>query len=113
MPLINSTRITHRHIKQSLKIQFSDIEKLPQIANRMRAALEKNPQIDPLCPLHVTLRSFGDYACEVEVEAYSTITDQKLFFLFQNGILLELMEILKAMDVQLAIPTMQWQQKGS
>jgi MscS family membrane protein len=112
MPLINSFRRTHRHIKQQIKIKFGDIEKLSQIIDRMRAYLENDPLIDTRCPLNVFLKSFTDYACEIEIEAYSVITDEKLFNQFQNTTLLKLVGILKTLGVQLAIPVMHLQQEG-
>lgn len=109
--LINSSRVTHRHIKQQLKIRFKDIDKLPELASQMKAHLEKHPEIDPRS-VYITLKAFGDYACEIDIDAYSTTLDPKAFVQFQNTMLLELIGILKEAGVQLAIPVMHWQQES-
>jgi MscS family membrane protein len=108
MLLVNISRMTHRHIKQQMKISFKDMGKISEVVDAMRLYLEKCPEIDTEYPLHVFLKSFGDYACEIEIEAYSNVLDQDAFNRLQHRILLELQAILGAMDVRWAIPTMQW-----
>ncbi len=108
MLLINVSRMTHRHIKQILKIGFENINKVPEIVEKMKAHLLKIPQIDARYPVHVFLKTFGEYACEMEIEAYSTITDQEAFNEFQHRILLELEAILQEANVPLAIPVAAW-----
>lgn len=112
MLVINISRMTHRHLKQLMKISFKNIHKLSAAVDRMRSHLVSCPQIDTHYPIHVFLKSFGDYACEVEIEAYSTILDLEAFNRFQHTMLLELQSILKEMDIQLAIPTMLWTEES-
>ncbi len=108
MLVVNASRMTHRQIKQSLKIGFKDLSKVSEIVNQMRKHLEKCPQIDTHCPLHVFLKSFGDYACEIEVEAYSTVIDQDAFNHLQHTLLLEFQGIFQEKGVQLPLPIMCW-----
>ncbi len=108
MLLINVSRITHRHIKLQLKIGFNNIDKISDIVNKMHDHLVKKPQLDTKYPVHVFLKNFGDYACEIEIEAYSNIKDQEIFNRFQHTILLELQAILRDMNVSLAIPITYW-----
>jgi MscS family membrane protein len=105
MVLINVSRMTHRRIKQHIKIGFNNINKISEIVDKMRVHLENSPTIDTHYPLHVFLKTFGDYACEIEIEAYSTLTDQEEFNRFQHKLLLELQFILQDMHVELAVPT--------
>ncbi|MBP7075335.1 MAG: mechanosensitive ion channel [Rhabdochlamydiaceae bacterium] len=108
MLLINISRMSHRRIKQVLKIGFENINKVSEIVEKMKDHLLKTPQIDTHYPVHVFLKSFGEYACEIEIEAYSTITDQEAFNKFQHRVLLELQAILQEADVPLAIPIASW-----
>jgi MscS family membrane protein len=108
MLLINISRMTHRRIKQHLKIGFDHTSKISEIVDKMRAHLEKCPDIDTHYPVHVFLKSFGDYACDIEIDAYSTITNQASFNRFQQKILLELQAILQDMHVKLALPALHW-----
>lgn len=106
--VVNISRMTHRRIKHLLKIGFKDVKKISEIVDEMRKHLERCPHIDQQAPLQVFLKSFGDYACEIEIEAYSTVIDQAEFNQLQHQILLELESILKGMGVTLALPAYQW-----
>ena len=108
MLLVNVSRMTHRRFKQQIKIGFDDIKKVAQIVDKMRTCLENTPEIDIHYPLHVYLKNYGDYACEIELEAYSKLTDQEEFNRFQHRLLLTLQSILQEMDVKLAIPASYW-----
>ncbi len=104
MLLVNVSRMTHRHFKQILKIGFDHTDKVTQIVEKMRTYLGKKSQLDQEFPVHVFLKTFGDYSCEIEIEAYSTIIDQGEFNRFQHKILLELEAIVREAGAQLAIP---------
>ncbi len=112
MLLVNISRMTHRRFKQQLKIGFDDVSKVSQVADKMRMHLENTPEIDTKYPLHVYLKSFGEYACEIEIDAYSTLIDQELFNRLQQRILMELQAILQEMDIELAIPASLWKTKA-
>jgi hypothetical protein len=60
--------------------------------------------------VHVNLKSFGEYACEIELEAYSTVTDLAAFNRFQQDILLKIHAILEEKKIPLAIPMALWKQ---
>ncbi len=112
MLVVNVSRMTHRHIKQVLKIGFDNIPKISEIVDKMKKYLMSVPQIDKGYAVHVFLKTFGEYACEIEIEAYSTITDQEEFNQFQHQILIELQSILRDSNVQLAIPITYWKAEG-
>lgn len=111
MLLVNISRMTHRRFKQHLKIGFNNLNKVAEAVEKMRTHLENSPGVDIHYPLHVFLKTFGEYACEIEVEAYSTITDQEDFNRFHHTILLELQGILQEMGVELAIPVTHWKEE--
>ncbi len=115
MLVINASRMTHRHIKQQLKIGFDNTNKISEIVDKIRDHLQESPGIDTHYPVHVFLKTFGDYACEIEIEAYSSVLDLAAFNRFQHKVLLELQAILQEMNVELAIPTTYWKAewKGS
>lgn len=104
MLVINISRMTHRLIKQQLKIGFEHINKISEVVEKMRTHLAASPGIDAHLPIHVYLKTFGDYACNIEIEAYSTVLDSASFYQFQHKILVELEAILQNMHVDLAIP---------
>ncbi len=108
MLLVNISRMTHRRFKQLIKIGFDDIKKVGQIVDQMRTCIENTPEIDTHCPFHVYLKSYGDYACEIEIDAYSKLKNLEEFNRFQHRLLLTLQSILQEMEVKLAIPAAYW-----
>jgi len=109
--LVNISRMTHRRIKQLIKLPFSDIGKLSEATVRMKAYLENSPHIDLHYPVHVSLRAFGDSACEIDIDTYSTITDLKRFNQFQQEVLLDLATLLREQHVEFAIPELSIKQE--
>lgn len=110
MVVVNITRMTHKRLKQTLKLPLSEIGKISDIVPRIRQTIVSTESIDAHYPIHVFLKTFGDYACEVEIEAYSTITDNEAFNQFQQEMLLKIQAVLADKEIPFAIPTMSWKQ---
>jgi MscS family membrane protein len=105
MLVINISRMTHRRFKQTLKIPFTQADKVELFISKVRDLLQSDPQIDQTQPMFVYLNKFIDHTCEVEIEAYSTIVDQEMFNRHQQQFLLKIQEILHREAIPLAIPT--------
>jgi MscS family membrane protein len=110
MVVVNVTRMTHKRLKQTLKLPLSAIEKISDVIPRIRETISRTEAIDTRYPVHVFLKAFGDYACEVEIEAYSKITNIEIFNKFQQEILLKIQAILAEKEIPFALPTMTWTQ---
>lgn len=106
--LVNFSRMTHRRFRQTVKIPLSEASKVAAISDKVRATFKQIPEVDCQFPIHVFLRNFGDYACEIEIDAYSTITDLEQFNEFQQKLLLQVQADLQTLNIPLAIPTMSW-----
>jgi MscS family membrane protein len=106
--VVNISRSTHRHFKQIIKIPLNEVEKVDAAVGKVRETITQTPAIDTLLPIHVFLKNFGDYACEIEIDAYSTIIDQSEFNRFQQKLLLRIQADLAGMDLAMAIPVMSW-----
>ncbi|HEY5235317.1 MAG TPA: mechanosensitive ion channel family protein [Rhabdochlamydiaceae bacterium] len=110
MVVVNVTRMTHKRLKQTLKLPLTSIEKISDAIPQIREMISLTETIDNHYPLHVFLKTFGDYACEVDIEAYSTITDNETFNRFQQEMLLKIQAILAEKEIPFALPTMSWKQ---
>jgi MscS family membrane protein len=108
--VINVSRMTHKRLKQTLKLPLSAVAKIAVIVPKIRNAIAHFPGIDNHFPVHVFLKTFGDYACEIEIEAYSLITDNERFYKFQQEILLKIQGVLAEAEIPFAVPTMSWKQ---
>ncbi len=110
MVVVNITRMTHKRLKQTLKLPLTSIEKISDAIPKIREMISCTETIDNHYPLHVYLKTFGDYACEVDIEAFSTITDTVAFNKFQQTLLLKVQAILAEREIPFALPTMSWKQ---
>ncbi len=110
MVVVNITRMTHKRLKQTLKLPLSSIEKISDAIPHIREMISRTETIDNNYPLHVYLKTFGDYACEVDIEAFSTITDTVVFNKFQQSVLLKVQAMLAEREIPFALPTMTWKQ---
>jgi MscS family membrane protein len=110
MVVVNVTRMTHKRLKQTLKLPLTSIKKISDVIPQIREMISLTEAIDNKYPLHVFLKTFGDYACEVDIEAYSTITDNETFNRFQQIMLLKVQAILAEKEIPFALPTMSWKQ---
>ena len=105
MVVVNITRMTHKRLKQTLKLPLTSIEKISDAIPKIREMISRTETIDNHYPLHVFLKTFGDYACEVDIEAFSTITDTVTFNQFQQKVLLQVQAILAEKEIPFALPT--------
>jgi MscS family membrane protein len=110
MLVVNASRMTHKRLKQTLKLPLDAIGKIPHVVPNIREAITQYSTIDGRLPIHVYLKTFGDYACEIEIEAYSTIIDNEEFNKFQQEILLKIQSLLAEKEIPFAVPTMSWKQ---
>ncbi len=105
--VVNISRMSHRRIKQVLKLPLGMAKKIPSVTEKIRHMLLAHPTIDALLPLHVHVQEIGDYSCNVEIEAFSKEVDLEKFNHVQQEILLNVQHILEAEDVQLAVQSLQ------
>ena len=106
MLVVNVSRMTHKRLKQTLKLPLNAIGKIETVVPTIRGTITQFRSIDTHLPVHVFLKTFGDYACEVEIEAYSSITDTEQFNKFQQEVLLKIQSVLAQEEIPFAVPTM-------
>jgi MscS family membrane protein len=106
MLVVNISRMTHKRLKQTIKLPLDAVAKIPHVVPKVRETIVNFKGIDTHSPIHVFLKTFGDYACEIEIEAFSTITDNEAFNKFQQEILLKIQSVLAEAEIPFAIPMM-------
>ncbi len=106
--VVNVSRLTHRHFKQTIKIPLEAVGKVDGAIAKMKETILQAWEVDQALSVHVFLKTFGDYACEIEIEFYSKVIDQAVFNQFQQALLLKLKADLATMDVPIALPVMSW-----
>ena len=108
--VVNISRLTHRHFKQTIKVPLNVAHQVPEAMEKIRKTISQIPEIDRSLPIHVFLKSLGDYACEIDVEVYSTITNLEQFNRFHQMLLLRIQDDLASLEIPVAVPVMSWKQ---
>ncbi|MBS0615127.1 MAG: mechanosensitive ion channel [Verrucomicrobia bacterium] len=104
MVLVNVSRMSHRRIKQSLHIDYADSAKIAECSEKIQSYLKKAPGIDAKMPIYVHCRSFGPYAFEIEIEAFSPQTKLKDFYPLEHQILLGVQKEMESIGITPATP---------
>ena len=101
--VVNISRMTHRRIRETLRLPFTSAGKLHDAILKLRDVVAHFQGIDPKLPLHVYLKTFGEFACEIEIEAYSTLIDAVAFKHSIQELLLKIQAVLADMQIPFAI----------
>ncbi|MFS8564414.1 MAG: mechanosensitive ion channel family protein [Rhabdochlamydiaceae bacterium] len=105
--VINISRMTHRRIRQVLKLPLGKIKHVVEVTEKIKKMLMSHSALDALLSIQVHVHEIGDYSCNVEIEAFSKEVDLDKFNEVQQEILLNVQNILKAEDLQMAVQPIQ------
>jgi MscS family membrane protein len=105
-PLINLSRITHRRIEESIGVRYEDLDKIPDIIERIRALLKHHPEVDLHQPIHVFLEKFADTAIQIEIKAYILSTRYEEFMAIRQELLQGIYQIIADAGAKMPLPTM-------
>lgn len=106
MLVVNITRMTHRHIKQTFRVGFEHADKIAELMTKIKEATLRHSSIDAKIPVHVSVHAFGEYAFNIQIEAYSTETSEERFFVVQQEILLLVHKEMKKLGIEVPLPLM-------
>jgi len=110
MLLVNASRMTHRRLKQVLQIPFEAIGKVGELTAKIKEEISEIAGIDKGQAIHVYLRTFGDWALQLEIEAFSKHTRKDAFNALQQQVLLAVHHVFEGAGVSPAIPVQQTRQ---
>jgi MscS family membrane protein len=103
--MVNLSRITHRKIEEKISIRYSDMSKVDKIVEKVRSLLERHTEIDQHQAIHVYLLTFGSYALEIEIKAYTLATRYEEFMELKQKILLEIYNLVAELGAEMPYPT--------
>lgn len=101
--LINVSRKTHRHLKQTLYLSFESAEKIQPVAEKIRQRISQHLNIDSREPIHVHLRKVSEWSMELCIEAFAKVIPLPAFLELQQQILIEAYEVCKEGGIQPAV----------
>ncbi|RKR06859.1 MscS family membrane protein [Kushneria sinocarnis] len=101
----NPTRMFSRRLWETVGIHYEDIRRVREITGDIRRYLMAHERIDQQELITVNFVTFGDYALELMIYAFTVPTDWQTFQELKQEILIRISEIIEEHGATLAIPT--------
>lgn len=102
--VITPSRMSHRQVKETLKV-CCDPLKLKQATQEMKEMLQQHLDLDHTQPLFVRLTNIGDYSFNIDLSAFTLITNSEAFMKIREDILYKIFAIMKNHEIDFANPT--------
>jgi MscS family membrane protein len=100
--VVNSTRASHRRIRETIRLNYSDLPKVKAIITDIATWLSRAPRIDQVIAPTVFLTTFGTSAIEVCVTAYTAACSTTTFNLIKQDLLFAVSDIIGQHQAQFA-----------
>jgi MscS family membrane protein len=103
--VLNWSRLSKRWVNFKLRITYdASSEELRTLVERIRSLLAQHPEVEQKS-IQVVFLGFGDIALEILVRCYLFKPDWYEFQIEQQGIFLQVMDIVNEMGLTLALPS--------
>lgn len=103
--VMNSTRMTHRPIKETIGIRYSDMPMMKEIIADLKDMLNSNTHLDLTQPTEVYFINFGASSLDIQITAYTKETSSLRFNLVREQLLFKINEVLAKHGAEQAFPT--------
>ncbi len=104
--VINSSRMTHRRIQETIGISHADFSKLDGLTEKLRTAIADHPDIDAQLPILVFFETFNSNALELMIDVYTLQTRYEKFLKVKQEILSVIYAILLKEEVSMPVASL-------
>lgn len=101
----NPSRMHNRRIKETIGLRYDDAKKVAPVVAQVREMLEQHPDIDTGRTLIVNFVSFGPSSLDFLIYTFTKTTNWVDFHAIKQDVLLQILEIIHALDADVAFPT--------
>ncbi len=101
----NSSRITHRRMKTTVGIRYSDASKMADLLKSVEAMLHNHKEVDQEKLVMVNFTEFGASSLNFTIYAFIKRTDLKSFNMAQQDIFLKVIDLINQHGAACAFPT--------
>lgn len=105
MIVVNPSRMTHRQIKETIGLRYSDLPFLRDILSDLKAMLVRHPDVDNTQTTIVRLTGFGDYSLNILLSTYIKVVDGEGFNRAKEDIFFKIIDIIHKHQADFAFPT--------
>jgi MscS family membrane protein len=102
--VVNLSRMTHRRIKETVRLRFQDSNQVEGFTKNLRNLLRKHPQIDASLPVLLSFEHIGEYSLEIYLEVYTLEKEFEGYLQVKEEILFNILSLLKKEGLELAYP---------
>lgn len=102
--VINVSRMTHRHIAETIGVRYEDFSRIPELVERIKSVIARHPDIDSHLPVLVVLKSFNQFALDLFIDFYTLETRWDKFLLVKHEILMSVYKELMEAGVEMPVP---------
>lgn len=94
----------NRRLYETIRLRYSDIERVSGIVKAIRAMLEAHDEVDTEEQRLVYFQTYGEHALEITVYAFANTTEWYAFQTMKQDILLRIHAIVREHGARLALP---------
>ncbi|MCI0508750.1 MscS family membrane protein [Chromohalobacter marismortui] len=102
--LDNPSRMWNRRLFETIRVRYTDIERVAGIVKSIRSMLDSHDEVDTNEQTLVYFQAYGEHALELIVYAFAKTTDWSEFQSMKQDILLRIYDIVREHDARLALP---------
>ncbi|MCK0714741.1 mechanosensitive ion channel family protein [Chromohalobacter sarecensis] len=102
--LENPSRMWNRRLYETIRVRYTDIERVSDIVKAIRSMLDAHDDVDTDEQTLVYFQSYGEHALELIVYAFAKTTDWAEFQSMKQDILLRVYDIVREHEARLALP---------
>lgn len=103
--VVNPSRMTHRQIRETLGIRYSDRPVIKKIMTEFKDMLVNHPQIDQLMQTSVYFDAYNTSSLDIRISTFTQTIDNKGFAEIKEDVLLKLGDIILANGAAIASPS--------
>lgn len=102
--VINASRMTHRHIEQKVEIRYADFSRIPELVDKLKAAIRSHPDIDTHLPILIFLSGFNQLTLDLSIDIYTLETRYDKYLAVKHEILMLIYKEFIEMGAEMPIP---------
>lgn len=110
--VINSSRMTHRRILETISVRYSDFNGMNQLCQTLQAKISAHPSIDTHLPVLVHFHSMGEYSLNILIDVYTLATRYDQYLSLKQEILSLVYAQIKEAGADVPLPAMQIMLEG-
>lgn len=101
----NPSRMSHRRIKETIRIRYDDWKKIPNIVTDVKTMLEQHDGIDDTQTIICNFNEFSTSSLDFFIYAFTKTTHWQTYHEVKQDVLFKVFEIINTHDAEVAIPT--------